>query len=234
MMAFTYLLVNFFTIIISFIFSFHKKINFYRFFKPFIYASIIVAIPFIIWDIIFTKIGVWWFNRDYTIGVNFFGLPVEEWLFFICIPFACIFTYFCFNKFFDLNWTNKLTNVIAIFLIALCVIFAIKYHDRLYPLITSIITAITLFFLRFIFKVNWIGKGTVVYLVLMFGFLPVNGILTGTGLASPIVNYNPEEILNLRLLSIPIEDVFYGYSLFMLNIFFFNFFISKNNSLEKI
>lgn len=229
MQAFTYLLVNFFTVIIAFIFSFHKKIKFYRHFTAFLKASFLVAIPFILWDIWFTKMGVWWFDMNYTIGVKLFGLPVEEWLFFICIPFACIFTYFCLNKFFNLNWTNKFNNVIAWVTIIVCIAFAILHHDRIYPLVTSLATAITMIYLHFVNKADWIGKGSFVYLILMLGFFPVNGVLTGTGLASPIVNYNSEEIINIRMLTIPVEDMVYGYTQFMLNVFFFKLFKSRKS-----
>jgi len=60
--------------------------------------------------------------------------------------------------------------------------------------------------------------------VLMIGFFPVNGILTGTGLESPIVNYNPDEIIGFRMLTIPVEDAVYGYSMFLLNLYFFKLF----------
>src|SRR5690606_34954881 len=109
-MIYTYLLINFFTIIICFIFSFHPKIKFNLYFKPFIILAIIVAIPFIIGDAIFTKMGVWWFNYDYVLGFKLLNLPLEEILFFICIPFSCIYTYYCLNKFFNLSWNKKYEN----------------------------------------------------------------------------------------------------------------------------
>ena len=55
----------------------------------------------------------------------------------------------------------------------------------------------------------------------MPGFLMVNGVLTGTGLDSPIVNYNPDDFLGIRNLTIPIEDVVYGYEMILWNIFLF-------------
>ena len=93
-MAYTYALILFFTIIICFIASFDKRIQFNLQFGSFLKAAILVAIPFIAWDIWFTAHGVWWFNTDYTLGITFFGLPLEEILFFVCIPFSCIFTYY--------------------------------------------------------------------------------------------------------------------------------------------
>jgi hypothetical protein len=35
------------------------------------------------------------FNADHVWGTYFLGLPIEEWLFFVCVPYACVFTYHC-------------------------------------------------------------------------------------------------------------------------------------------
>ncbi len=87
MQHYTYLLVNFFTVIICFIFSFDKRIRFDQHFKAFGIAALFTAIPFIAWDVWFTAHGVWWFNKDYTMGTLLAGLPVEEWLFLFVFPF---------------------------------------------------------------------------------------------------------------------------------------------------
>jgi hypothetical protein len=60
-----------------------------------------------------------------------------------------------------------------------------------------------------------------VYALLLVPFLIVNGILTGTGLEEPVVSYNKTENLNIRLFTIPLEDVFYGFELFILNLFIY-------------
>ena len=219
--AFTYLLINFFTIIISFIASFDKRVQFNKHFGTFLLSSTIVAIPFIAWDIWFTDIGVWWFNTNYTIGVIVAGLPIEEWMFFFFIPFACVFTYYCFDKFFNLSWTSAFNNVIAFVTIIVCVTAALLFYDKIYTFVTALVTFATIIYLHFIAKQDGIGKASLVFLVLMVGFLSVNGVLTGTGLESPIVNYNPDHFLDVRILTIPIEDAVYGYSQFMLNVYFF-------------
>jgi len=100
---YTYLLINFFTVIVCFIASFDKRVQFNKHFGSFVLASTIVAIPFIAWDVWFTASGVWWFDTDYTINSIIAGLPLEEWMFFYCIPFSCVFTYYCLDKFFDLS-----------------------------------------------------------------------------------------------------------------------------------
>ncbi|MEA1848669.1 lycopene cyclase domain-containing protein [Chryseobacterium sp. MHB01] len=235
MQQYTYLLINFFTVIVCFIFSFHHKIKFNRYFGAFLAASLIVGVVFVVWDAWFTKIGVWWFNDQYLLAIRFAGLPLEELLFFICIPFACLFTYFCLDKFFKLDWKPLPEKVFVIISIIIALCIALWFREKIYTFITFLSTACSLFILKFLLKVRWIGKVSFVYLLLMPGFLMVNGILTGTGLESPIVNYNPEEFMGIRILTIPVEDTVYGYELILWNIFLFQMFKkSKTNSLVEV
>lgn len=221
MQAYTYLLINFFTVIVCLIASFDKRIRFYRYFTAFLLAATTVGIPFILWDVIFTAKGVWWFNFTYTTGISIAGLPIEEVLFFFCIPFSCVFTYFCLNRFFNLQRWNSLNNLIVFIALIVCSVFAMLFFDRLYTFTTAMVCIITLLFLHFISKRTWIGKASFVYFVLTPGFLLVNGVLTGSGLVSPVVNYNAAEFLGFRILTIPVEDAVYGYVLFLLNLYFF-------------
>ncbi len=221
MKSYTYLLINVFTVIVCFIFSFDKRIQFHKHFGSFLKASLLVAIPFILWDIWFANLGVWWFNTDYTLGIPFLGLPLEEWSFFICIPFSCVFTYYCFEKFFSLEWTIKFNTYVTSLIVGLCLIIIILYYDKYYPSITSGFTILSIIYLRFFAKADWIGKASLTYIFLLPGFFIVNGILTGTGLEAPIVNYNSDDIMNIRIMTIPIEDSLYGYTLFLLNVYVF-------------
>ena len=226
-MEYTYILILFFTVIICFIASFDKRIRFDHYFGRFLLAAVIVAIPFIAWDIWFTAHGVWWFDTKYTLGLVIAGLPLEEWLFFICIPFSCIFTYYCIDKFFNLNWLQGFNNIIVFITVIVCSLIGLLHHDKIYTLVTAIATVGTVIFLHFIARVDWIGKASLVFTILMLGFFPVNGVLTGTGIESPIVNYNPDDFLGIRLLTIPIEDAVYGYTQFLLVLYFFKKFAAK-------
>lgn len=229
MKPYTYLLILFFTVFICFIASFDKRLKFDNHFGAFIKSAVVVAIPFILWDVWFTAHGVWWFNFDYTIGLKIAGLPIEEWLFFICIPFSCVFTYFCIDKFFKLTWTEGFNNIIVFVSVIVCSLVALLHSDKAYTFVTAIATVFTLVYLHFFVRASWISQVSLVYFILMLGFFPVNGILTGTGLESPIVNYNPNEFLGIRLLTIPIEDAVYGYSQFLWVIYFFKIFQKKQS-----
>lgn len=232
-MAYTYSLVLFFTVIVCFIASFDRRILFNRYFGAFIKSAILVAIPFIAWDVWFTAKGVWWFNTDYTLGIVIAGLPIEEWLFFICIPFSCIFTYYCIDKFFKMEWLASFNNLIVFFSIIVCSVIALLHFDKIYTLITAIATVMTLIYLHFIVRADWIGKASLVFTVLMLGFFPVNGVLTGTGLATPIVNYNLGDFLGVRIGTIPVEDAVYGYTQFLLVLYFFKLFKHKHDERKE-
>lgn len=226
-MKFLYLLVDVFTIIVPFIFSFHPKLKFYKNFKPFFISNIIIASAFLLWDILFTKLGVWGFNSDYVLGIYIFNLPLEEILFFICIPFSCVFTYHCLNVFFQIRWKPKTENIFVLCFSAILLFTGLYFPSRLYPASTFISLGIVLLVVKYIVKINWLGKLVIIYPVLLLPFFIVNGILTGSGLEQPVVWYNDLENLRIRLFTIPVEDIFYGFELILLNILLYEYFKNK-------
>ncbi|MEO6684143.1 MAG: lycopene cyclase domain-containing protein [Ginsengibacter sp.] len=226
-MQYTYLLINFFTIFIPFIFSFHPKIRFDKKWRYFFPAVILVAVLFIIWDDIFTSLGVWQFNDDYILGIYLFNLPLEEILFFICIPYSCVFTFYCLDKFYNLKWNSRIEAIYCIVFSLLLLVVGVFFIDRIYTSITMFTTAAVCLTLKFLSKVDWFGKATFVYSILLIPFVIVNGILTGSWIESPIVSYNPAENMGIRLLTIPVEDIFYGFEMILLNIYFMKLFEKK-------
>ncbi len=230
----TYLLVDLFTIIVPFLFSFHPKLRFHLYFKYFFAANFVAGFIFICWDIYFTKLGVWGFNPEYVLGAYVYNLPVEEILFFICIPFSCVFTYHCLNIFYKFQWKKKNIDVFIIILSLILFITGVSFYYKLYTSSTFISLSLLLLFLHFYIKVNWLSKLFTIYPVLLIPFFIVNGILTGTGLENPVVWYNNSHNLGIRLLTIPLEDIFYGLELIILNISIFEYLKKKYLSEKKI
>lgn len=228
-----YFLVDFFTVIIPVIFSFHPKIKFYKTWPQFFAAAAIVAILFIAWDALFTKLGIWNFNPRYVSGLYILNLPIEEVLFFICIPFSCVFTYYCLEKFYNLAWKPKTEDVFCIVFSIALLITGLIFLDRLYTSVTFISTAFVCLILKFVFKINWFGKAVSVYAILLVPFLIVNGILTGTGLEEPVVRYDNTQNLHFRLFTIPVEDVFYGFEMFILNLMIYLHLVKRKASAKE-
>ncbi len=216
-----YLVIDLLTIAVPFLFSFHPKLQFYKHWKAFVISNLISASIFISWDILFTHWKVWGFNPNYISGNYLVNLPFEEVLFFICIPFSCVFTYHCLNRFFSFSWKPKIENLVVIGLSIVLMVLGICYWGRAYTSATFISLSIFLLILKYLFKVSWLPKIFSIYPILLVPFFIVNGILTGTGLESPVVWYDNLENLHIRLGTIPVEDVFYGLELILLNLFFY-------------
>ena len=87
--------------------------------------------------------GVWSFNYDYCIGIKIFEMPIEEWLFFLIIPFCSLFIHFCaitVNPKFRFN--KKATISLTVFFIILSIIVVLlnpskKYTAVQYAMLTS-------------------------------------------------------------------------------------------------
>ena len=94
----TYLIIDLATLAAPLLLSFHPRWNFYKTWTRFLPALLATAICFLLWDAVFTRWGVWGFNQQYVTGITIGSLPIEEILFFICIPYACVFTFHCLNK----------------------------------------------------------------------------------------------------------------------------------------
>lgn len=217
----TYLLINIFSAIVPFLFSFYPAISFNKHFKAFIAGNLIASACFIGWDVLFTAQNVWGFNYTYTFGFKLFNLPVEEVLFFIFIPFACVFTYHCLNTFYNIRWPLRYERAVVIVLSALLLLIGFNNLGRAYTSVSCISTAVLLIALEFIVKVKWLPGFLSIYPLLLIPFFIVNGILTGTGLQQPVVWYNDAENLGIRVFTIPVEDFVYALDMLLFNLFFY-------------
>lgn len=239
-MEYTYLLVNFFTILIPFIFSFHTKLQFHKTWYAFFPAVLISGTVFILWDMYFTSLGVWGFNDKYITGIRIGNLPLEEVLFFLCIPYACVFTFYCLQKLIFWKKAPKLQKSLTLFLVVFLMLLGFVHLEKSYTSTTFLSFALLLLICQFILHINWLNTFYAVYAVLLIPFFVVNGILTGTGIEEEVVWYNSSEFMGVRIGTIPLEDVFYGAELILLNLLIYKFILKRKrkevytpNNLQK-
>ncbi len=174
-------------------------------------AAAVIAFPYLVWDALVAG-HHWWFNPRYTLGLTLFGLPLGELLFFFSVPLACLFTWECMantRERLALAWLYPVLilgpvivgggqlaaghGYTGLALIALGVAVLLDIGLRSFLLLRP----------RF-----WLFGGLVVLLTGVF-----NGYLT----ARPVVLYNAAAQLDLRVVTIPIEDFVYGLSLMLAN-----------------
>jgi lycopene cyclase domain-containing protein len=187
---------------------FHR-LRYYRNFRALAAATILVGGLYIAWDIMATDWGEWSFNPRYVSGIKVVNLPLEEILFFITVPYSCLFIYeaiLATSK--EISFSMPAGAVVAAIVIlaagsmfyfnqgytakalASCALFLLVALRADRPLLES--------------KQYWIWIG-----ICLIPFLIVNTILT----ALPVVQYNPAAIWGPRFGTIPLEDFFYNYSL---------------------
>ncbi|HMX78897.1 MAG TPA: lycopene cyclase domain-containing protein [Ferruginibacter sp.] len=200
-----------------FFLSFDKKVAFYKQWKYVLPAMLLPAALYIAWDIYFTSRAVWSFNADYITGIKLSNLPLEEVLFFLIVPYCCVFIYACIRAYFPKLKEKKWADTIMIVMATGLLIAGFAYREKYYTGWTFLLTG---FFICCIYMYRGYFKGfdavsfLVSYLVCLVPFLIVNGFLT----ALPVVRYNDVENLGIRIHTIPFEDSFYGMLLVLMNI----------------
>lgn len=225
-MTLIYLLLNIGTIGSTLALSFDKKVAFFRQWRALFPAIAIVGAFFIVWDVFFTQIGVWSFNESYTLGRGLLGLPIEEWMFFITVPYACVFIYACLKVYIKTDILKTAGTPISYGILAISLIVGIVHIDKWYTSATFLILAILMAVNIWIIKPSYIGRFFVSYMISLIPFLIVNGILT----ALPVVIYNDMENLSIRLGTIPVEDTAYGLILQLANVNIFEYLLSRSGA----
>lgn len=221
-----YLWLNIGSISIPLLYSFHPKLQLYKKFHWLLLSLMLTMGVFIPWDVIFTINGVWGFNSDYFLGVEILSLPFEEWLFFICIPFACVFTHYAVLLYFpNLKLKKVTTKAISISLVLILFVLALVNYDKWYTLVNFSL-AIPLTWLVYKYNPQLLQHFLLTFLVMLIPFFIVNGVLTGSWIDNQVVWYNDAENLGIRIGTIPLEDSIYAYSMILMNLFFFEYLCS--------
>jgi lycopene cyclase domain-containing protein len=210
-----YLLINLGTISVPLMASFYPRAHFASTWRRILPALVIPLVSFIIWDVYFTRWGVWGFHDRYLTGVRLIGLPLEEWLFFVTVPYACLFTYFALKHLVPLHSTWG--RYVAFFLSGFLLLVGMMNLGRLYTSVTFIALGATLLYLALSNK-QYLSQFFFSFIVCLLPFFIVNGLLTGSWIDEQVVWYNNAENLGIRMGTIPFEDTFYGMLLLLWNV----------------
>lgn len=225
-----YLFLMIFTVAVPLIRSFENRVAYYKSFGSLFKAIAIVGAFFVIWDDIFTRMGVWGFNTDYLTGIFISHLPLEEWMFFVAVPFSCVFIYRVLNYFIVKDLLGPYAKSIAHFLMAFSLAIAVVHFEKIYTFLTFSFLTLFLAWMVYVHKPIWMGRAFLAYAVAIIPFFLVNGILTGSFIKNPIVWYNNAENLSIRMGTIPVEDTFYGMLLILMNITLYEYFENKKKA----
>ncbi len=225
-MKYTYLIINLLTVVFPVALSFDKRVAFAKSWKYLWPGMAVTGLVFLFWDVLFTIYGVWSFNPQYITGIKFIGLPLEEILFFLTVPFSCVFIYACLNYYIKWEPAFALTRMISNLLIGASVSLLVFNYTRLYTAVTFGLLVVLLVVLVYFLKVEWLGRFYMAFVVSLIPFYIVNGILT----AWPVVLYNNAQNMGIRVGTIPFEDHFYSMALLLMNVAFFEYFKTRKTA----
>ncbi len=205
--------------------SFDKKVAFYKWWGPLFVGIIANAILFIVWDGWFVREGVWSFNPDYVWSIRWNDLPLEEWSFFVVIPYCSVFIYACLKAYFPTTILEKYSRYLTFGAWLLTGFLLFFFSGLAYTFYNSLFAFLILSYHLFYAKKNYMGFFWTAYFIHLIPFGIINGILT----AKPVVIYNNAENLGIRLGTIPVEDTIYALTCLLLPITIMEYFLEKKN-----
>lgn len=218
-MQYLYLWINMLVLLGPLALSFDKKVAFYKSWKSLFISIAVMMLVFIPWDMAFTDIEVWGFNPKYLSGTRLGNLPIEEWMFFITVPYACTFIYACVKSYFEPDFALSFKKISVSFLIAVFTVIMLLGSDQYYSFYTSLCALVALLVML---RMN---RGTAFwstffagYIIAWIPFVVVNGILTGTGIHEQVVWYSSDHIFDIRIGTIPVEDSIYNFAMLAMTI----------------
>lgn len=183
---------------------------------PALAAVVLVAVPFVVWDVLVTG-RHWSFNPAYY-TFHLGGLPLGEWAFFVTVPLACLYTWEMLSGGVDprpvraasTGWKAALGLVLAG---AAAWAFGMEYTG---VACAALATACVL---------DLLAGGRVLrhrrFGVFALAVLACTAVFNGYLTARPLVLYDPRYQLDVRVGTIPLEDFVYGLALVVANVTLF-------------
>ena len=216
-MPLTYLLINVFILAVPLLLTFDQRTAYYRQLPALAFSIGVVSTSFLVWDIAVTARGEWSFNSRYLTGARIFNLPVEEVLFFLTVPYSCLFIYEAVLYRMNDRAVRfpPLLIMAAIAALAAASLALVRQGYSSKALASCAVFLATAWLLdRTLLK----SRNYWIWLAICYvPFLVINSILT----ALPVVEYNPAAIFGLRVFTIPIEDFFYNFSMLSFYLLFY-------------
>lgn len=228
-----YLILDLATFAVPLLLSFDKRVAYYKRWKWIFPGIALMGLIFLSWDVVFAARGVWGFNDDYLIGVRMLGLPLEEWLFFLVVPYSCLFIYESLRAWFPaFNPLAGTSRWIALVLGLILLVLIGLHPDRIYTVVNFSLGSAILLFMAWS-NPKWGGRFWMAFFIALAPFFVMNGILTGSFLPEPIVWYSAEGIMGPRMWTIPVEDTIYAFSMLWIPTVVLEFFRLRAGSRAK-
>jgi lycopene cyclase domain-containing protein len=198
--------------------SFDDKVHFFSHAPAAALALVVTGVLYLFWDSLVVLRGDWTFNPEFTGEFRIFRLPVGEILFFVAVPYSCLFLFEVVKAYFP---GTDLVTVNPSFLFAGALVFVVAawlFRTRGYTLLALASVALFLSTLALTHP-SLVGRTEfwIWFGICFVAFAAVNGLYT----ALPTIFYNPKAIWGIKVGTIPLEDFFYNLSYLGLTLCFY-------------
>ncbi|MBX7116366.1 MAG: lycopene cyclase domain-containing protein [Myxococcaceae bacterium] len=207
-MRWAYVLFDLVVFVPTFLSAFIPRVGFAPRIAPLMKACGVVAVPFIAWDMAVAG-RHWFFAKAYTLGPTLGGLPFEELLFFLAVPWSCVYSWETLLGAAKSTPSKALAALPYVAwglgALSLAALWAGREYTclALAALAIGVVVDSALGTALFEQPRFWRFMGVVAVLGFIF-----NGFLTRT-----IVSYDDRFNLRVRISTVPLEDFIYGAAL---------------------
>jgi lycopene cyclase domain-containing protein len=160
------------------------------------------------------------FNNNYLVGTSILNLPVEEWLFLLVMSLLSVSVYILVKIKFSEFEKPKVFIAASLILLVVFGFTAWVSRQKSYPFFLFFL--LTIYFGYTIFRNRFkahLTKFFLAYLISVIPFFLIKGILN----TLPVIFYNYEQTLGIRIFSVNVEDFGYYFLLTLMNITIFEY-----------
>lgn len=213
-----FLLLDFLYLAIPLLFSFSGKAPFFRKWKYLSISTLVAGIIFFAWDWVFTTIGIWEFNADRLVGWYIFGVPLEEALYYICIPYAGVFVYHTLTHAIARDYIYFHHELISSALSVLFMVMGIYHMDKAFTGTVFIGSGIFLAFQMIVLKPRYMSRFYFATPFILLLLVPHALLITGQFSIQLPVWHDINETLGVRIGTAPVEVLIFGWFLILVNV----------------
>lgn len=198
--------------------SFDKRVFFIQHWRAVLVSISMVVLLLGLSDIWFFYRGYWIVNPNSVLNCRLLFMPVEEWLFFVLIPYAVLFSYQVLNVYFPSVWFSQKGSRRFSFVFALILaLLGFVFYSYSYTRISLFTGALILLLVTWRMPV-FLPRFYRLLVCMTPLFVVTNGFLTGSFGLPYIYRYDPQVILQLFVMKIPAEDFVYNFDLLLVTI----------------
>ena len=190
-----------------------------RNYRALLLSIAVTSLLFLAWDFVAVKVGTWGFNPEYVMPFRVIDLPVEEIEFFFVVPFSSLVFYDVYNVVVHTKLRVGRRAFVAAGVASALSSLAFADHSYTFVVLIYLGASLVVSSLLDPDMLNslsfWLFIATTYVPFIVFDYF-----LTSI----PVVVYGEGATVGIRVLTIPIEDFLYSFSMFVFYALFYRLF----------